>query len=284
MNNPKSAAIKLAAYMTLLSFALLPATGMAQPKRVQRVSNAQQMVSAIRNGIRIELEPGTYNLSSVREERDMSYIRWEPGSENKTVTVHDVTDLQIVGVGQGEHRIIVSPRDVFVLAFENCKNVTLENITFGHDPIGGECFDGVLRFFNSMNIVVRKCDLFGCGTEGLSIEGVNGFLFEKSSIRDCNAGIMTVSNGNNLKFVKSAFFNNKESYSFQFTESNQVTFTDCVIAGNESKGPLFDLTNCGLIKLTGGFIILNDVTQLTNQSRSMMFDDVNMKNAISPKG
>ena len=143
----------------------------------------------------------------------MDSIRWDPEFDGKTITIRNVKNLKIVG----RHgmfpppRILARPRYAYVLNFEECNNIKLENLILGHSPNPGHCTSGVIGATNCANLTLDHCDLFGCGTEGLTLTNVQDMTFHNSTIRDCTYGIMTIStviefNSSNLSSIFSGAY------------------------------------------------------------------------------
>ena len=241
--------------------------------KIIRVSTPQEFIANIGPNRTLELEPGEYVLSDVKD-RKMNFVRWDPNFDGKTLTIRNVVNLKIIGTGDKPARLIVHPRYVFVLNFENCKNIEMENLVFGHSPDKGYCDSGVIGAVNCENISIRKCDLFGCGTEGLTLTNVRSFSFEDSIIRDCSYGIMTVSNCANLSFTGSQFIRNGKFYGISLSDSKGIVFNDCIFSKNKIRGTLFSVTSCLDIVVKGGSISDNKVKGLTNNTKAVTFKSV----------
>jgi hypothetical protein len=241
--------------------------------KVIRVSTPQEFVEHIGPNRVLELEPGEYVLSEVQDRR-MDFVRWDPNFDGKTLTIRKVENLKIVGIGNKPVRLIVHPRYVFVLNFENCKNVEMVNLVLGHAPDEGYCDSGVVGAVNCEKISIRKCELFGCGTEGLTLTNVRSFSFEDSIIRDCSYGIMTVKNCAGLSFSGSQFIRNHEYYGINLHDTKAVVFNDCVFSKNKIGDTLFRVTSCSDIVVKGGKISDNEVKGLTNNTKVVTFKGV----------
>lgn len=248
------------------------ATAPTAMARVQ-VSTAEELIVAIGPNRTIELSPGEYVLSDVKD-RYMDFIRWDPTTAGKTVTIRKVQNLRIVGVGKEPVRLIVRPYSVFVLNFEDCKNVSLENLVLGHAPQEGGCESGVVGATRCSQLRLSKCDLFGSGTEGLTLREVEDFEFEESVIRDCTYGIMTVESCKRLRFSDSRFVKNEQFWAVQMHDSKGVGFVNCVFQDNMADGPLFNVESCGEIRIKGGEVKDNQVKSMTNNTEAVQFEKV----------
>jgi Right handed beta helix region len=175
-------------------------------------------------------------------------------------------------------RLIVRPRYVFVLNFENCAGVHLANLTLGHAAERGLCTCGVLGATNCANLTLSRCDLFGCGAEGLKLSKVCRFQFEESIIRDCTYGILSATGCQNLSFVHAQFRDNREFWGLRLSDTKNVGFTDCTIENN-LVGPiaLFEVTSCSDIWFRGGAIRQNSAPALTETVGKVAFSDLVIK-------
>ena len=78
-----------------------------------------------------------------------------------------LNNLEIVGAGEERPKIVIEPHYSNVLTFTNCNGITLRHLEIGHTE-EGYCTGGVLNFNNCKNIKIDDCDLYGCGTEGIT--------------------------------------------------------------------------------------------------------------------
>lgn len=238
-----------------------------------KVSTADELIKAIGPNRTIELAPGEYILSAVQD-RQMDFVRWDEKSDGKSITIRKVEKLRLVGAGEKPSGLTVRPRDAFVLNFEDCKDIILENLVLGHAPELGECDSGVLGAKRCTGLKIRKCDLFGCGTEGLTLKSVEDFSFDDSVIRDCTYGIMTINGSKRLSFSGSKFTNNKEFWGVNFEDSRAVTFVNCVFKNNVAREPLFKTLSSSEIQVKGGEIADNTTKGLTSNADAVKFEKV----------
>ena len=143
---------------------------------------------------------------------DRPYV-WNYVYDGYKLCIGNLTNFHIRG---GE--IITEPRYADVLSFYGCTGISLENVRAGHSPEQGECCGGVLYFRNSSDVIVQSCDLYGCGTLGISAEYSDRLNVQDTNIHDCSYGAAT------------------------FYESSEVTFLGCTVENCPS--PEIDLENC----------------------------------------
>jgi biopolymer transport protein ExbD len=182
-------------------------------RKVIKVRSAQELVEAIGSDRIIRLAPGTYKLSDVRQ-RDLKHVYWEK--------IMDGWDLYVRGVS----------------------NLRME---LGHEPRPGFCTGGVLRAYRCRNLTLRKCVLFGCGTYGLSLQEVNGLIFEDSAIRNCTYGILSARLTRGMVFRRSRFHDSGRYSGFTMNACGPATMTECHVERNlvrtttNEKQPLFQV-------------------------------------------
>ena len=132
--------------------------------------------------------------------------------------------------------LIVEPRYAYILSIRNSKNVVIRELTLGHTD-EGYCEGGVLEFVNCESVQIDKCDMYGCGTEGITASKTTDLRCVNSIIRDCSYSIMTLSGCFNVKFNDCDFYRNREFTLVNLPSSLNVAFSRCRFSQN--RGPLF---------------------------------------------
>lgn len=239
-----------------------------QQEKVFPVNNAEEFINAIGSNRTIEVSPGDYILSAIPD-RYMHHIRWDPEFDGKTITIRNVENLVIKGSDRSTTQLLVNPRYVFVLNFENCKQVTLQGLTLGHTPEKGVCTSGVIGVNNCQDFSIDNCDLFGCGTEGLTLENVQSLSFNNSIIRECSYGIMSIKGCKNLLFNKSTFTKNEQYYGINISDTNKVVFSSCDFSNNKVDGPLFQAISSSNIVLQKCQLELSNIKGLCNNESAL---------------
>jgi polygalacturonase len=188
----------------------------------------------------------------------MEFVRWAKVFDGHELIVHNVAGLKLIGAGKAT-QLLAKPRYANVLTFDGCTDIALENLVLGHTP-AGYCEGGVVRMSKCRAITINKCDLFGCGIEGLTLSDVAGLRFSHSTIRDCTYGIMTVSGSSDILMSDSRFIRNKEFGGFAFSDSRNIRLERCAINNNHFDSlaaNLFSATSCSDIIISGGEITGN---------------------------
>lgn len=152
-----------------------------------------------------------------------------------------LNNLEIVGAGEERPKIVIEPHYSNVLTFTNCNGITLRHLEIGHTE-EGYCTGGVLNFNNCKNIKIDDCDLYGCGTEGITASTTETLECTRTIIRDCSYSILSLYGGSNFKFIDCDFHDNRQ---FSLINTSQypsnVQFSKCRIRNNN--GDLFGLDN-----------------------------------------
>ncbi len=162
-------------------------------------------------------------------------------SDGSQLSLIHVNNLYIHG--RKGAKIVVEPRRAFVLNLVACDNVWLSNLTMGHTE-GGVCEGGVVGAELSSNIVIKDCDLYGCGTYGLSGRDSESIYMSDSNIHDCTYGIMELLNCNNVAFEGCDFFRNKEFDLVEAHHCSDLFFADCRFYQNSRNATLFAPEGC----------------------------------------
>jgi hypothetical protein len=243
----------------------------AKPKRkvdVREVATAAELIDAIGSDRELRLKSGTYVLSDVPDSFKEQVV-WTKVFDGKTIAIKGVDRMTIVGPEDRSAKLLVRPQYAFVLEFKNCEKIRLANLTLGHAPKKGGCQRGVLGFRNVRGASVANCDLFGCGTEGLTLTGVSDFEFTAGKIRECTYGIMTLKDCRRLSFVNSAFTGNKEFWGVQVQHCKGVSFKRCSFKGNSAGEPLFSITSSDPVRLEDTQTAENKTKGLTDDPKTV---------------
>ncbi len=214
-----------------------------------KVATVEELIKAVRSHRTILLAEGDYVFNDSNliggNPNAVSYAGLSPHYE--AAVFRDLEDVALVGLGKGA-RILQPDGYNWVLSFMDVKKLTLKNLVLGHHIDKGYCQGGVLRIVGGHDILVSEVDLFGSGTEGLSLAGVHGMTVEKSVIRDCTESLMSIAASTGIKFVGTSIRDNNASLRGIAVDHSQLEFVDSDIVGNvtddvaiEGYGELFDL-------------------------------------------
>jgi len=201
------------------------------PNKVEviTVNTARGFLAAIKPNRVIKLETGTYYLSIAAgmKSKNLAWIKVYDGFEP---LVHSVSNLKIIG--EEGVKILIEPRYAWVLNFQNCKNIVLENLVIGHAG-AGYCAGGVLSFIGCDNLEIKDSLLFGSGTTGIQLDKVDNLEFKNSTIRDCTYELIGIYNSTSIFLESSVLENTGQFNLISISESSHnIKFSKCLIQNN----------------------------------------------------
>jgi hypothetical protein len=229
-------------------------------RKVFEVDSVDGLVDAIGPDRIIRLAPGEYNLSRAKQ-KDLPHVAWKKAFDGWDLWIEKVSTLKIEGAGDKPVRVFVSPRYAYVFNLSGVEGLELVNLELGHAPEPGYCAGGVVNAAGCKRIAFRRCVLFGCGTEGLTLRDISGLDFDDSLIRDCTYGILTAEACRDLVFRRSTFRENREFHGFVLTRCGPVRMEKCAIvdnrAGDDDGGCLFQVGSGTVLTLDGCKVLRN---------------------------
>ena len=245
------------------------------------VSTVDEFISELGSNKTIYLKPGVYNLSESDVQLEGN-VYWEYVYDGGELTFDNIVNLKIIGDENGGTEIITNPRYSEIFNFEACGNITIQNIKAGHTPEEYECDAGVFYFYDSVNIVVDNCYLYGCGATGVTLYDVNGFSCNNTIITDCSlrGAYIHASTDvifNNTQIIKNRAYASAISVAYE----SEVEFIDCEISENNNiEWSLFETTEASKLTLTNCIIRNN---QNSMEDSPCMFDTYGYGNFESGK-
>ena len=268
-----------------------------------RVYTAEQFLNALGSNRNVLVAKDTeINLTPMLDNQSLfrtRYKMWMPDASQgiadgrETVVSEEVFDgrqltlvnmKQLVIEGERNSRIVVEPRYAFCLRFVDCSQCTVSNLTIGHTD-AGHCEGGVIGMKRGWRNVVTDCDLYGCGTYGLDLEGTNSFSLYSSKIHDCTYGIMQLRNCEAVHSTHCDFLNNKEYALIDSQGCVGTVFEDCRFFANWGDAPLFNfdqefyLLGCAVYHPTENLGTMNFCEQ-PSQSQPNTFNPNPIDNSI----
>ena len=213
------------------------------------VTNAEELINAIRPGAGVIIAPGEYNLSDYIENLDLvkfnsshKYVQLNKNFDGFELVIKDVDDLLISGGYEDpdDTILLIDPRYSAVFRFEDCDRLQLCSFTAGHTS-RGNCEGNVIDLYACKDVGIYNVDLFGCGVYGLGIyyESGNVRVFN-SCIHDCEYGIDELYElGGNVTFTNCMFYGSNAAgswYSFDNDSDVELTFKKCSFGEEETNG------------------------------------------------
>lgn len=232
----------------LIGFLCFICIGLNAQTNVITVDTPDEFVDAIGSDRIIQLKGSTIYLSNISSVKQGNNYRFNVSSSSLDFSIFGVNNMKIVGLGDKPVKIITNPVDGYVLSFENCNNITIENVEAGHGPLKGEpCSGGVFSIYKSKNFTINKSILFGSGTEGISAGNVSGLKCKNSIIRACTYSIMNLNSCNDFEFDSCEFSDNKERDLINVNNCINVKFNSCNIYNNRTS--IVENTNYALFNV-----------------------------------
>lgn len=255
-------------------------TDSSQDIKTVTVSSSKELIANIAPNTKIILKAGNYDLLNPKV-LDNKYVKYNRVFDGYEVVIGDVANLTLEADAGAKVNLLIDPRYAYVLSFSNCSKINISGLIAGHYPNKGECVGGVFKFEDSSDIQINNCDLYGCGTEGLTLNNTKNLQFANSTIRDCSYGVMTINSSSNISFSNSTFKDNKEYYSFCVSGSD-LTFDKCTISNNKILGDysdqyLFDLDIYSTVKVTNSTVENNTAKYLTNGDQNFTYNNITFK-------
>lgn len=247
--------------------------------KIVNVTNEREFLKAIGSNTIINLESleDGYFVFSQKKTLGMSRkARWEEVFDGYQLVISNVDDLTITGDAEALSVIMAEPRYACVLKFEDCSNIRLENLSLGHTDMG-YCTGGVVEYDRCEDISIWNCELWGCGTEGITAWDSSGLMCELTSITNCTYDAMTLVRVKDANFVNCVIRNNIEFDILNFRDCQDVNFIGCAIFDNaalktwgtsyliRSENSRVNFKECTIFK--------NNVHEVTNDPRMVRFEN-----------
>ncbi len=268
--------------MMLLTLPGYPEASAAQGTRDVQVGNVKELLEAIGPDTQIWLEPGVYDLSTWLDAGqdcpDSGWLSFEACFDGTELVVRGVNGLKISGLGTdcSETSVVVQPRYADVIRFENCTDIEIGNITFGHTIDRGSCVGDVLEFQNCDRIKLARLDLYGCGTYGLDCEYCSDLRMESSTVRDCSYGILYTVSCSGFRFIDCEM-RDCAGYNMLDATSSSLSFDGCSFYGNQGDWSFLPENGTNSLRFYScafGPWESEQITMAPSDSRSVIFDDM----------
>ncbi len=200
------------------------------------VSGEEEFIRAIAPNTTIHLYSQMLDqltFSGQYSDLNPEYVSFEPVFDGVQLVIQNVHSFSIIGDPDTRSRILAQPSYANVLTFKNSEELTLLNLDCGHAE-EGYCTGGVLSFENCHGIRIANCDLWGCGTEGITLSESSWLTCADTTIRDCSYSILSLYNSYGAEFSNCVMRNNREFSLINVAECREVKFKNCVIYDNSA--------------------------------------------------
>lgn len=207
-------------------------SGVQAADNIIHVRNAKELFANIGPDRIIECAPGVYDVRTAQGTMtDWVFFRYsEP-------QIRHVKGLMIRG-GKGVE-IMNGRNEGYVLTFDDCRDITLESLTLGHEKDTERCRGGVVLFENSISIKIRACDIYGCGLTGIDFERVKNAAVSDTIVRDCTITALDITEGFDIRFDRCVFSGTEGYALFRLRRIRNLAMNDCIVKGNRSEKLIF---------------------------------------------
>ncbi|MBR0208631.1 MAG: right-handed parallel beta-helix repeat-containing protein [Oscillospiraceae bacterium] len=184
----------------LLAVLLLAGCGTAAPAsspepagaaRTVVVKNVAELLGALAPDTTIEIDAEELDLDSAPDYgfaySSGAYTWTSIGDGQYELTIRNIDGLTIRSKHEGGTSLTTGAAYANVIALRDCRNLTLEGLTLGHSVEPGGCCGDVLYCSGCEDILVRRCDLFGCGVTAVNAWMCTRLTLEGCTLRDCSA-------------------------------------------------------------------------------------------------
>ena len=167
------------------------------------VSTVDELLNSIASDTIINLKAGVYELSSAESyaSAGSSYYSWEENYDGSGLVLKGISGLTLRAEEGAEVTIRTLPRYADVLKFEDCSEITLENLTIGHTEGAGNCIGGVVNFDSCADAMLADCRLYGCGTIGIICSNSRYVVANRTEIYECSQGAIECSSSYDFRFL-----------------------------------------------------------------------------------
>ena len=224
-----------------------------------RVSTAAELVRALRSDREIVLEPGLYDLSTVKNLRGRNIV-WKDVFDGRELVLTGLKNLTLRGDTADGVEIQAVPRYAFVLSFEKCSKIKLHNLKIGHKE-AGECSGGVLRLRNTQDFELEACTLYGSGTVGIDAAQTKNLVVLESVVEKCTYEALDLEDCDGAGFQSVALRENSGDPLIGVRTSKAVTFEGCDIVSNKGS-VVFSVDAGSEVSFSGGTIRGNSSEKL----------------------
>ena len=187
------------------------------------VANVQELVAQIGPHHELHLAPGTYNLGDIGRAKGITGVRIYNGG----LQINGVSDFKLVGSGAGKTKIISPFVESDVLAFADCSDIQVKDLSVGHRVVPGGCQGDAVYIRDSQNVEFVRTNLYGCGQYSLTLRFVDNILVRDSKLHDCSYGLLDAYMVRNGKFVDSQFVHTGKLSAINTKGTTTMSFEGC---------------------------------------------------------
>lgn len=255
------------------------------------VTTVEEFLNAIAPNTTIQLKAHSFFISDLASPNKMGkYYSFVEVYDGYELLISDVKNLKIIGLANVPARMYAKPQYGNVISFNNCENVTIENVDAGHGASKGSCVGGVFKIENSKDFYIKNTIMYGSGIEGITTNNVSNLVCTNSFIRSCTYSIMTLNRSNDIQFENCVFEDNGVYDLVNIQSCTRVSFKNCSFEKNRTESAnysdycLFKVNQSDTIVLLNCFIEANAADYLCNDSKILQFQNVEVNHNEFAKG
>ncbi|WP_291723292.1 right-handed parallel beta-helix repeat-containing protein [Bernardetia sp.] len=259
--------------------------------KVVTVTTVEGFLNSIASNTTIKLKGHSFFISDLASANKVGkYYSFVEVYDGYELLISDVKNLKIVGTGNTPVRMYARPDYGNVISFNNCENVTIENVDAGHGASKGSCVGGVFKIENSKDFYIKNTIMYGSGIEGITTNNVSNLVCVNSFIRSCTYSIMTLNGSNDISFENCVFEDNGVYDLVNIQSCSRVNFKNCSFEKNRTENSnysdysLFKVNQSNAITLQHCFIEANATDYLCNDSKILQFQKVEVNHNEFTKG
>ncbi len=241
--------------------------------RTLTVSTVTELIREIRPNEEIHLLGKEYLLENSSE--DFPVNPFVSFNNDMGLLLKNLYSFKLIG--QNGTRIIMPSPEAAVLSFVDCRECSVSRMSLGHVPLADGCFGPVLNVEKSQGMTVRDTVLFGCGTEGVVLDGVNDFRLVDSTIERCTSGFANLFRSQ-AEFIRVRVAANKVWAGFSVNHKSSLLLRACQIFDNElNSSYIFDVEEASRIVVSRSMIVGNKGGGLFLKGKDVELQDVQVR-------
>ncbi|HEY9848351.1 MAG TPA: right-handed parallel beta-helix repeat-containing protein [Leptolyngbyaceae cyanobacterium] len=247
------------------------------------VSTPEDFFRAIGSNRTIRLTAPQYNLSSLNPQLEWTHAAMSQVFDGYELIVKNVENLTITSATNQRSLVSSEFRYAAVLKFDNCRNITINNVESGHWPKKGYCRGSVIYTSNCQNVQIDKSVLFGSGTYGIEAYNSDRIVINDSVIKECTYGIVSLNGMKNFTANRCQFHSNVDVFTLTYIQGSPgpIAFKDCVFDRNICKGyepSLFEVENSQPIVLENCLLRNNVADKFSKFADTVQLVNTKMEN------
>lgn len=195
------------------------------------VSTVPEFLAALGSDRTIILQPGEYDLSQA-DSIDRPHCRWERGFSKNELHIVGVNNLKIESYKKSGARVTSQANYGQVIVFEDCDNLTLQNLKVDRENEHPTCPGGALTFQNCNNLVLDRLQIVVHRPQGLTLRICNHVRVTHCSVRASTQATVDVTRCDAVLFTDCDLRVNAGRNLIAVQASNSVRFHDCALLDN----------------------------------------------------